>query len=78
MAGTPRRSYRVTFTPLPALFYLLQTCYFAVNIRNIGLGSNMAKNPDQIWITIGGRKIHVRPESLKGTERQEAWHRIVA
>ena len=39
---------------------------------------NMAKNPDQVWITVGGRKIHVRPESLKGAERAEAWSRIVA
>ena len=39
---------------------------------------NMAKNPDQVWITLDGRKIHVRPESLKGTERAEAWQRIVA
>ncbi len=39
---------------------------------------NLAKNPDQVWITVGGRKIHVRPESLKGTERQDAWDRIVA
>jgi deazaflavin-dependent oxidoreductase (nitroreductase family) len=39
---------------------------------------NMAKNPEQVWITVGGRKIHVRPESLKGEERTEVWHRIVA
>jgi deazaflavin-dependent oxidoreductase (nitroreductase family) len=39
---------------------------------------NMAKNPDQVWITIDGRKAHVRPESLKGEERAEAWRRIVA
>jgi len=39
---------------------------------------NMAKNPDQVWITIDGRKVHVQPESLKGEEREEAWRRIVA
>ena len=39
---------------------------------------NMARNPDQVWITIDGRKIHVMPESLKGDERAEAWRRIVA
>ena len=39
---------------------------------------NMAKHSEQVWITVGGRKIHVRPESLKGEERTEAWHRIVA
>ena len=39
---------------------------------------NMAKNPDQVWIKLDGQKIHVRPESLKGEERAEAWRRIVA
>ena len=39
---------------------------------------NMAKNPDQVWVTIDGKKIHVLPESLKGKEREEAWRRIVA
>jgi deazaflavin-dependent oxidoreductase (nitroreductase family) len=39
---------------------------------------NMAKHPDQVWAIIDGRKIHVRPESLKGAEREEAWRRIVA
>jgi deazaflavin-dependent oxidoreductase (nitroreductase family) len=39
---------------------------------------NMAKNPDQVWITIDGRKIHVVPESLRGDERAEAWRLIVA
>ena len=39
---------------------------------------NMAKNPDQVWITVDGRKIHAEPESLKGEERAEAWRRIVA
>src|SRR4051812_45873405 len=34
---------------------------------------NMAKNPDKVWITIDGRKIHVQPESLKGQEREDAW-----
>jgi deazaflavin-dependent oxidoreductase (nitroreductase family) len=39
---------------------------------------NMAKNPDQVWITIGGRRVRVIPESLKGAERATAWQRIVA
>ena len=39
---------------------------------------NLAKNPDQVWITIDGRKVHVLPESLEGAEREEAWKRIVA
>jgi deazaflavin-dependent oxidoreductase (nitroreductase family) len=39
---------------------------------------NMAKNPDQVWIEVDGRKLKVQPRSLKDRERQEAWQRIVA
>jgi deazaflavin-dependent oxidoreductase (nitroreductase family) len=39
---------------------------------------NMAKHPDQVWVEIDGRQIHVRPESLKGEERETAWSRIVS
>jgi deazaflavin-dependent oxidoreductase (nitroreductase family) len=38
---------------------------------------NMAKNPDQVWIELGSRKVRVVPESLKGAERAEVWRRIV-
>src|SRR5436309_9872271 len=39
---------------------------------------NMARNPDKVWIEVGKRKLEVRPESLKGAEREAAWRRIVA
>lgn len=39
---------------------------------------NLARNPDQVWIEVGRRTIRVRPESLRGGERAEAWRRIVA
>lgn len=39
---------------------------------------NMAKNPDKVWIEVEGRKLKVQPESLRGTEREEAWKRIVS
>jgi deazaflavin-dependent oxidoreductase (nitroreductase family) len=39
---------------------------------------NMARNPDQVWISLDGRKVHVQPESLKGEEREAAWNRVVA
>jgi deazaflavin-dependent oxidoreductase (nitroreductase family) len=39
---------------------------------------NMVRNPDKVWIEIGKRKLKVEPESLKGDERAEAWHRIVS
>jgi deazaflavin-dependent oxidoreductase (nitroreductase family) len=39
---------------------------------------NLARNPDRVWIERDGRKTKVRPESLRGAERAEAWRRIVA
>ena len=41
---------------------------------------NMAKNPDQVWVEVGtdrGRVVKVRPESLKGAERDRAWREVV-
>jgi deazaflavin-dependent oxidoreductase (nitroreductase family) len=38
---------------------------------------NLARNPDRVWIEAGGEKIHVRPESLKGAERDAAWREVV-
>src|SRR6266540_778803 len=37
---------------------------------------NLAKNPDKVWLEVEGRKMKVRPESLKGAERAAAWQRI--
>jgi deazaflavin-dependent oxidoreductase (nitroreductase family) len=39
---------------------------------------NLAAHPDGVWIEIGGRRLKVRPESLEGEAREEAWRRIVA
>jgi deazaflavin-dependent oxidoreductase (nitroreductase family) len=39
---------------------------------------NMAKNPDKVWIEVGRRRLRVRPESLKGAEREAAWRRILS
>lgn len=38
---------------------------------------NMARHPDEVSIEVGGRTIPVRPESLRGAERDAAWRRIV-
>jgi deazaflavin-dependent oxidoreductase (nitroreductase family) len=37
---------------------------------------NLAENPDKAWIEVSGRTLKVRPESLVGAERAEAWRRI--
>jgi len=39
---------------------------------------NLARNPDRVWIEVAQRRWKVRPESLRGAEREEAWRRIVA
>ncbi|HUY09804.1 MAG TPA: nitroreductase/quinone reductase family protein [Candidatus Dormibacteraeota bacterium] len=37
---------------------------------------NMAQHPDQIWVEVGSRKLHVSGASLRGVPRQEALQRI--
>jgi len=39
---------------------------------------NLARNPDRVWIELGQQRWKVRAESLRGSERDEAWSRIVA
>jgi deazaflavin-dependent oxidoreductase (nitroreductase family) len=39
---------------------------------------NMAKNPDKIWVEVGGRKQRVQAETLTGEERARAWERMLA
>jgi deazaflavin-dependent oxidoreductase (nitroreductase family) len=39
---------------------------------------NLAKHPDQVWITSGKRQIKVRPETLEGAERDRAWQEITS
>lgn len=46
--------------------------------RHPGWYFNLAKNPDQVGSTVGRRKLRVRPESLRGVERGEAWNRVVS
>jgi len=39
---------------------------------------NLARNPDKVWIEVGKQKLKVRPETLTGAERDEAYRRVVA
>jgi deazaflavin-dependent oxidoreductase (nitroreductase family) len=39
---------------------------------------NLARNPDRVWIEVGNRKLRVRPETLTGEARAQAWQRITA
>lgn len=38
---------------------------------------NLAKNPHQVWVQVGNRKFRADVESLRGTEREEAYARVV-
>ncbi len=38
----------------------------------------MAKQPDRVWIEVGKRSVKVRPQSLKGAEREEVWRRVAS
>ena len=51
---------------------------FAGSAKHPAWYFNMARNPEKIWATVGGRKVRVRAESLAGQEREAAWRRIVA
>jgi len=37
---------------------------------------NLARHPDQVWVSAGGRRIKVRPETLDGAEWEEAWRTV--
>jgi deazaflavin-dependent oxidoreductase (nitroreductase family) len=39
---------------------------------------NLAKNPDKVWLEVGNRKFHVRPEVLKGPEREDVYAKCAA
>ena len=38
---------------------------------------NLARNPDQVELEVGGRRLKVTPESLHGAQRDAAWKTIV-
>jgi deazaflavin-dependent oxidoreductase (nitroreductase family) len=39
--------------------------------------TNLARNPDQAEIELGGRTTKVTPESLVGPDRADAWQRVI-
>lgn len=38
---------------------------------------NLAKNPDQVELEVGARRLKVAPRSLHGAEREAAWKAVV-
>ena len=51
---------------------------YAGSARHPAWFLNLAKHPDRVWVEIGKQRFRVRPESLKGTDRTQAWERIVS
>lgn len=39
---------------------------------------NLAKNPNRVWLEVGNRKFHARPELLKGDDYETAYAKVVA
>ena len=39
---------------------------------------NLAKNPDQVWLEVGNRKLKVHPTLLHGAERDAAFAKVVS
>ena len=39
---------------------------------------NLAKNPDHVFLQVGGERFRVQPTSLHGAERATAWKRITS
>jgi deazaflavin-dependent oxidoreductase (nitroreductase family) len=39
---------------------------------------NLAKKRDQVWLEVGNRKLKVRPQLLRGSEREAALAKVVA
>lgn len=48
------------------------------SVRHPSWCYNLAKNPDQVWIHVGKQDLKVHPDSLHGSEREEAWKRVVS
>lgn len=62
----------------PALERWLVVASNAGSARHPGWFLNMAKNPDRVWIAKGKRRIRVRPETLVGAEREQAWKNVTS
>ena len=54
----------------------LVTASFSGSAKNPAWYHNLAAHPDQVEITVRGRKVKVTPVQLSGAERAAAWQRI--
>src|SRR5712692_8294031 len=75
-SGQPRRSTLGYFAESDRAWVIIGSAGGAA--KHPAWVYNLAKHPDQVWVELGGTKVKVRPESLKGEERASMWRRIVA
>ena len=62
----------------PAVGRWLVVASNAGSARNPAWFLNMARHPDSVWIAKGKRRMKVRPETLGGAEREQAWKSITS
>ncbi|HEV8635744.1 MAG TPA: nitroreductase family deazaflavin-dependent oxidoreductase [Chloroflexota bacterium] len=74
-SGEPRTTMLAQF-PEPDGSTLI-VASFGGTARHPAWYFNLAKHPNQVSIERGGELIRVRPQSLSGEEREQAWQRIV-
>jgi deazaflavin-dependent oxidoreductase (nitroreductase family) len=75
-SGEPRTTMLAQF-PEPDGSILI-VASFGGTARHPAWYFNLAKHPDQVSIERGGELVRVRPRSLRGEEREQAWQRIVS
>jgi deazaflavin-dependent oxidoreductase (nitroreductase family) len=46
--------------------------------RNPAWLLNLARHPDQVWVSVARQRIRVRPDLLEGAERERAWQEITS
>lgn len=79
-SGSPRHAVLGSF---PEIAATLPSSWVVVasnagSARHPAWFLNMAKNPDQVWIMTGKRRIKVQPETLEGAERDRAWQEVIS
>jgi deazaflavin-dependent oxidoreductase (nitroreductase family) len=75
-SGEPRTTMLAQF-PEPDGSTLI-VASFGGTARHPAWYFNLAKHPDQVLIERGGQLIRVRPQSLSGEQREQAWQRIIS
>jgi deazaflavin-dependent oxidoreductase (nitroreductase family) len=77
--GTPRHAVVGSFPEIaasPSSWVVVASN--AGSARHPAWFLNLAKNPGQVWIRSGNRRIKVTPETFEGAERDRAWQQVTS